>query len=134
MKILLDTHVLLWALSDSPDLSGIARAMIEDDRNEIFYSIISLWEVELKRMAHPDRMKLTGEELASYCEEAGYIRADLRKEHVFGLKNLKRKDGEPPHKDPFDRMLLSQSQVENMSFLTHDRGVAGYTGDYIVMV
>ena len=56
MKILLDTHILLWVLSNDAKLSEKARKLVENEENEIYYSIVSLWEVELKRLAHPEAM------------------------------------------------------------------------------
>ena len=56
MKILLDTHILLWTISNDIKLPEKARKLIEKEENEIYYSIVSLWEVELKRLAHPDAM------------------------------------------------------------------------------
>ena len=58
MKLLLDTHILLWALADDPHLPAKARKLIENPDNEVFYSIISPWEVEIKRMAHPKEMSI----------------------------------------------------------------------------
>ncbi len=75
MKILLDTHILLWAISNDVKLPEKARKLIENDENEIYYSIVSLWEVELKRLAHPDAMPVSAEELAEYCDQSG--NADL---------------------------------------------------------
>lgn len=72
MRILLDTHILLWALSNDRRLPGKARNLIENEENEIYYSIISLWEVEIKRLAHPDAMPVSAKELAP----GEYVRRD----------------------------------------------------------
>ena len=61
MKILLDTHILLWAISNDSKLPEMARKLIENEENEIYYSIVSLWEVELKRLAHPTAMPVSAE-------------------------------------------------------------------------
>ena len=61
MKILLDTHILLWTISNDLKLPEKARKLIENEENEIYYSIVSLWEVELKRLAHPDAMPVSAE-------------------------------------------------------------------------
>lgn len=63
MKILLDTHILLWAISNDVKLPEKERKLIENDENEIYYSIVSLWEIELKRLAHPDAMPVCAEEI-----------------------------------------------------------------------
>ena len=74
MKILLDTHILLWTISNDLKLPEKARKLIENEENEIYYSIVSLWEVELKRLAHPDAMPVSAEKLAEYCEQSGFQR------------------------------------------------------------
>ncbi len=70
MRILLDTHILLWALSNDAKLPEKARELIEDEGNEIYYSMISLWEVEIKHLAHPDMMPVSAEEISGYCRQA----------------------------------------------------------------
>ncbi len=72
MKILLDTHILLWTLSNDVKLPDKARKLIENEDNEIYYSIASLWEVEIKHLAHPDVMSVSAKEVAKYCEESGF--------------------------------------------------------------
>lgn len=126
MNILLDTHILLWTLSNDPRLPEKARKLIEDDRNEIYYSIVSLWEVQIKHLAHPDAMPVSAETLKEYCEQSGFQQILVRDRHIFALVNLKREKDAPPHKDPFDRMLICQASVENMIFITHDSLIPGY--------
>lgn len=126
MKILLDTHILLWALKNDPRLHEHAKELILDEKNTIYYSILSLWETELKRLAHPDAMSITAKELARYCAQAGYMRLSLQESHIFALENLRRKPDMPLHKDPFDRLLICQARTEGMIFLTHDALIAGY--------
>ena len=78
MNILLDTHILLWALSNDGRLSKKARELIENTENRIFYSLVSLWEVELKRLAHPDAMPICAKELSQYCEQSGYQKLSIK--------------------------------------------------------
>lgn len=134
MKILLDTHILLWALSNDVKLPGKARKLIENAENEICYSVISLWEVELKRQAHPGAMLVSAEELAEYCEQSGFQRILVREKHVYALAGLKRDKNAPSHKDPFDRMLICQASTENMMFITHDSLIPGYNEPCILAV
>ncbi len=126
MRILLDTHILLWAISNDARLPDKARKLIENEENEIYYSIVSLWETEIKRLVHPDVMPVSAEQLAAYCEESGYQRLLIREKHIFALGGLKREENAPPHKDPFDRMLICQASAENMMFVTHDSLITGY--------
>ena len=126
MKILLDTHILVWYFEDNAKLSQKARNLIEDDYNEIYYSLISVLEIEIKHTAHPDRLSLDGEKFISYCQKLGFIQAPLGVEHVLEIKNLIRKETTPPHRDPFDRLMLCQAIVEDMKFMTHDKRIAEY--------
>ena len=134
MKILLDTHILLWALSDDERLSEKARKAVENEDNEIYYSIISLWEVELKRIAHPDAMRITAKELADYCEQSGFNRISIKDKHIYALSRLTRAENAPSHKDPFDRLLICQASEENMIFLTHGSLLGWYEDPCILYV
>ena len=120
MRILLDTHMLLWALTDDPKLPQKAREIIEQDENDIYYSMISLWEVELKHLLHPLQMTVNAEVVRKYCEEARLRQLAIHEKHIFTLRTLVRPDYVKPHKDPFDRLLICQAKCENMLFLTHD--------------
>ena len=134
MKILLDTHILLWALSNDTKLSEKARELIENEENEIYYSVISLWEVEIKHLSHPDIMPISAEEIFEYCEQSGYKKITIKENHIFNMKGLKREKNIPPHKDPFDRMLICQADVEKMVFITHDSLIYGYNKSCILFV
>lgn len=134
MRLLLDTHILLWALSNDPKLSVKARKLIENDENEIYYSILSLWEVELKRIVHPDKMPISAEELAGYCNESGFHKLLLFEKHIYMLGSLQREENAPPHKDPFDRLLICQAAKENMMFVTHDPLLSAYKEPSILVV
>ncbi len=134
MNLLLDTHILLWAMTDDPRLSEKARNLIENETNCIYFSTVSVWEIAIKHANHPDNVEMTGKELVKYCEEAGYMPLEIRDKHVFALETIKRKDGAPPHNDPFDRLLLAQAKEENMSFLTHDSMITYYNEKCVVAV
>lgn len=126
MKILLDTHMLLWALTDNPRLPEKARKLIENPGNEIYYSVASLWEIEIKHLAHPDALAVTAEEVEQYCTQSGYHQLPIRPRHIFDLETLRRPEDAPPHKDPFDRLLICQASAEDMLFLTHDALLPAY--------
>jgi len=125
MKILLDTHMLLWALLDSPELPARARYLIEDANNDIYYSIVSLWEIQIKHLRHPEEMPVDVKEIEFYCEDSGFHNLPIRRVHVERLADIL----EPlnvKHKDPFDRMLISQALVDGMILLTKDKRIAQY--------
>ena len=134
MKILLDTHVLLWALNGDERLPEKARELISDEENEVYFSIISPWETEIKHLAHPEQMPLGAEELMAYCEEAGYYRLSVKEEHILYLKRLRRTEGAPSHKDPFDRIMICQAVTESMLFITHDHLLEDYNEPVIRVV
>ena len=134
MNILLDSHILIWALSDDPRLSDAARRYIMDPENCIYYSAVSLWELTLKHMMYPQEITFTSAELIAYCEEAGFAGLDLTPEDVTFLETLNRPKEAPRHKDPFDRMLICQAKAEGMIFLTHDGLLSDYNEQCVVMV
>ena len=87
MKLLLDTHILLWVLSDAAQLPQKVRRLLENEENEVYYSLASLWEIQIKYLAHPGQMSFTAEQVAGYCSESGFYRLPIREEHIFCLRN-----------------------------------------------
>lgn len=134
MKLLLDTHILLWALTDDVRLSAKARKLIEDADNDICYSVVSPWEVQIKHDLHPDKLAVNAQELAGYCEQAGFRPLPIRLQHVFGLASLEREAGAGVHKDPFDRILVCQAAAEKMLLVTHDSRIGEYTEPCVFVV
>ena len=134
MNILLDTHILIWALTNDCRLSNKARDYILDPENCVYYSVVSVWELTLKHMLYPDEIGFSGQELIAYCEEAGFLALDLSATDVLFLETLSRPESEPRHKDPFDRILIAQAKAEEMLFLTHDALLPGYHEHCIITV
>lgn len=134
MNLLLDTHILIWALNEDRRLPERARDMILDSDNAVYYSTVSIWEVSIKHVNHPENVEFTGKELAEFCREAGFLPLEIKDKHVFALETLTRMEDAPPHHDPFDRMLIAQAKVENMSFLTHDSLLPYYGEKCIIAV
>ncbi len=128
MKLLLDTHIILWALDNNPKLSLKARKLILEPANDVFCSVASFWELQIKHMLHPEIIpdpKLVFE----YCQKAKYEFLDISVPEVFELTELKQ-----IHKDPFDRLLLSQSKVLKMKLVTADRIFEAYKEDCVLLV
>ncbi len=121
MQILLDTHVVLWALVDDAALSAEARALIGDERNGVWVSAVSIWKISIKHGLARGDMPLSGKEALDYCRLAGYRWLDVRPEHAAAVEDLPR-----IHADPFDRMLVAQALTEPMKLLTHDAVIARY--------
>ncbi|MGI8907964.1 MAG: type II toxin-antitoxin system VapC family toxin [Candidatus Sumerlaeaceae bacterium] len=118
MKLLLDTHTLLWWLNDDPKLAGEARKAIASPKSEIFYSPVSIWEVSIKKAAgklkapadFPDRVK-----------DENFTELLIKSEHAWLAGLLPRH-----HDDPFDRMLVAQSKCEGFTLVTRDSWAARY--------
>ena len=134
MRILLDTHIALWAVVKSTLLTPETKTLLLSKDNEIFYSVVSIWEVSLKHAINPENMAITAAEFRSLCQSSGFIEIPVEYQHVLGLDALVQKDGCPAHKDPFDRILLSQSITEKMMFLTHDAKMTTFDSDNIISV
>ena len=134
MNLLLDTHILIWALNDDPRLPKRARKMIVDADNTIYYSSVSVWEISIKHTNHPDNVSFDAKDFVHYCQEAGFLAMDLKDKHVFSLESLRREESAPPHHDPFDRMLIAQAKSENMAFITHDSTLSYYNENCIIEV
>lgn len=121
MKLLLDTHLLIWAAVDPERLPTQASAIIESLSNELYFSAASIWEVATK--AASERLKLDPAVLRRALLDAGYNELAISGEHTARVITL-----EDHHKDPFDRILIAQAGVEGMELLTHDKTVAKYKG------
>jgi len=120
MKVLLDTHIALWAISDDDKLPANFIKIINDSENEIFYSLVSVWEVAIKHYIKPEVMPITEEQFMDNCSRSGFKQLSIRSNHILNIKSLKRNCDSPKHNDPFDRLLISQAKTDGFIFLTHD--------------
>ena len=121
MRLLLDTHLLLWAAGQPERLPAAALALLEDQRNELVFSPASLWEVAIKSGLGREDFKVDARLLRRGLLDNGYQELPISSEHAVAI------DGLPPlHKDPFDRLLVAQSMVEGILLLTTDLLVAQY--------
>ena len=132
MKLLLDTHILLWTLTNDPDLPVLARKLIGDMTNTIFFSSLSVWEVELKHEKHPLQLSVSGKELADYAMETGFYPVAMGLNEIGLLPTLERRVNAPEHHDPFDRMLICQAAANGMYFVTGDTRISEYTDPCII--
>ena len=125
MRILLDTHYLLWWLGATPELGAKAQEIISEPANLIFFSVASLWELRIKegvgKIVLPDTF---AEVLSQQSFEALSINAI----HTEALRGLPLH-----HRDPFDRMLVAQAKTERLTILTRDRAIASYDVDHILL-
>ena len=129
MKYLLDTHIILWALLDDKSLDKKVKEIILDNNNEIYYSTISTWEVEIKHLKDKN-FRLSGQQLAFLCDQNNLLNISINNKHVNNLKEIENKI----NKDPFDRMLLAQAKSENMVLITHDKKFRNYDNNHLLIV
>jgi PIN domain nuclease of toxin-antitoxin system len=123
MKLLLDTHLLLWAAGEPDRLSAKARALLDNPDHELLFSAASLWEVAIKRGLGRADFQVDARLLRRGLVDNGYSELPIVSEHVVATENL-----QPIHKDPFDRVLVAQATVEGITLLTMDSVVAQYPG------
>jgi PIN domain nuclease of toxin-antitoxin system len=123
MKLLLDTHLLLWAAGAPRRLSKQARTLIDNPDNEVLFSAASLWEVAIKRGLGREDFKVDARLLRRGLLDNGYSELPIISDHVVATESLP-----PIHKDPFDRVLVAQATVEGVTLLTIDPLVAQYPG------
>jgi PIN domain nuclease of toxin-antitoxin system len=123
MKLLLDTHLLLWAAGEPNRLSAKARSLIDSADNELLFSAASLWEVVIKRGLGRDDFQVDTRLLRRGLLDNGYGELPIVSNHIVAIESLP-----PIHKDPFDRVLVAQATVEGITLLTTDSLVAQYPG------
>lgn len=121
MKLLVDTHLLVWQATGSRRLSPRAIELLDDQENELWFSVVSLWEVVIKSSLPRGEMNVDAKELRFGLQETGYSELTVGSKHVFEVGGL-----EPRHRDPFDRLMLAQARIEGMTLLTSDRDLLAY--------
>lgn len=123
MKLLLDTHLLLWAAGEPKRLPKGVRTLLEDRDNELLFSAASLWEVVIKSGLGRKDFRVETRLLRRGLLDNGYSELPIVSDHVVAIESLP-----PIHKDPFDRVLVAQATVEGITLLTNDPVVAQYPG------
>ena len=134
MDILIDSHILLWALKGDTNIPEKAKDYILNPANRIFFSSATIWELSIKHSLHSDNIPFSGKDLLSKSLYAGFIELPVCGKYTESLETLKRNPNSPEHKDPFDRMLIAQAKYENMRFLTHDSKLPAYNEPCILYV
>ena len=121
MRLLLDTQIILWALTGSARLGAAARDLIADPANDIYVSTASIWEIAIKHALGRGDMPVSGARAAELCAAAGYRELPVAWGHAVAVETLPRL-----HADPFDRVLVAQAAAEPMRLLSRDPVVVGY--------
>jgi PIN domain nuclease of toxin-antitoxin system len=119
MKVLLDTHALLWWLSDDGRLGARARATISDPGNDVLASVVSLWEIVAKLRIGKLQADIGAVERAIIRDS--FQRLPITRPHLVALADLPRH-----HQDPFDHLLIAQAITEDAIFLSDNRNAASY--------
>lgn len=121
MRLLLDTHLLLWAIADSKRLPAAVRTLLEDESNEVYYSAASIWEIAIKASLKRKDFRVDLKLLLSTLPVMGVVELPVTAAHAAGVGNL-------PfiHRDPFDRLLIAQSIAEPLTLLTNDKILGRY--------
>lgn len=128
MNLLLDTHVALWAITDSPKLSLRARTLIQSPTAIVWVSVASVWEIAIKYALGRGDMPVSSQEAIDYFRASGYRLLAIEAEHAAAVEALP-----AHHQDPFDHLLVAQALVEPMRLMTHDPSVSCYS-DTIVKI
>lgn len=122
MNLLLDTHVALWAITDSPKLPKKARELIESPKASVWISAATIWEIAIKHSLGRGDMPISGQDALRYFRDAGYRFLPIEPEHAAAVEDLP-----AHHADPFDRILVAQALVDPMRLITRDAIVARYS-------
>ncbi len=123
MKLLLDTHLLLWAADSLERVPAGARALMADLENELLFSVVSLWEVAIKNGLNRPDFQVDARLLRRGLIDNGYVELPMSGEHAVAVDTLPR-----IHRDPFDRLLIAQAMVEGLVLLTSDVTLERYSG------
>lgn len=122
MRLLLDTHIVLWAVLEPEQLTAEARAALEDARNEVFVSAVTAWEMAIKQSLGKLTLDRPAELwLPEALEKTGFATLDVSLESALRVRALPWH-----HRDPFDRLLIAQSMTEGLTLVTRDAVLAGY--------
>jgi PIN domain nuclease of toxin-antitoxin system len=115
VRLLLDTHVLLWAAARSKRLSREARELLEDGENDAYYSAASIWEIAIKTALRRKDFRVDLPVLLATLPAMGLVELPVTAAHAAGVTTLP-----AIHRDPFDRLLIAQSLAEPLTLVTND--------------
>jgi PIN domain nuclease of toxin-antitoxin system len=128
VRHLVDTHLLLWAASEPERLSAAARAILTDEKSQLWFSVASIWEVVIKASLGRTDFDVDAHLLRRGLLESDFAELSITGPHVMAVADLP-----PLHRDPFDRILLAQARTEGLILVTGDAALARYPGDIEVV-
>lgn len=121
-RLLLDTHVLLWAVAEPAKIPETFRTRIEEAETEVLFSAASVWELAIKMQVGRIELPVSPEEIASAAVRMGFLELPVSAAHAASVRSLPLH-----HRDPFDRLLIAQALHEPARFLTADRALGRYS-------
>lgn len=122
LNLLFDAHSFIWWIDEPAKLSATALAALEDENNRLFLSDVSIWEMQIKVQLGKMKLKLSLESLIDNQQRDNKVEIlQIKTKHIISLDNLPFH-----HKDPFDRLLIAQSKVENLTIVTRDQEFPAY--------
>ena len=121
-RLLLDTHLLIWALDEYHRLPAAMRDILEDPRNEVVFSAVSIWEIAIKARLGRTNFGVRPEEIAASAVAIGFVELPLRWQAAAAVADLPLH-----HRDPFDRVIVAQAITEPLHFYTVDRKLLAYS-------
>ncbi|HLX52673.1 MAG TPA: type II toxin-antitoxin system VapC family toxin [Aquella sp.] len=125
MKLLLDTHILLWVSQDHPSLTKQTKELIINGNNDIYFSTASIWEIMIKKSTNKLNIDIKSFVVDLY--KMNIFELPIEIEHIIKLEELPNH-----HKDPFDRILIAQALAEPIKLITHDKIILKYSPDLIL--
>jgi PIN domain nuclease of toxin-antitoxin system len=129
-NFLLDTHIFIWAMEENKRLSKDLKSLLINPGNKIYVSVASFWELVIKKTSDKKKkFALNIEEIELATKAAGFEVLPIFTPHILGLVNLPLH-----HKDPFDRILISQAKIENLALITSDRKILNYDLPLVKMI
>jgi PIN domain nuclease of toxin-antitoxin system len=123
LKLLLDTHLLIWAMGEPARLGPALRDVLEDPQHTLCFSVASLWELVIKKGLGREGFEVQPSLLRRTLLDGGFVELPIETVHVLAVAQLP-----PLHRDPFDRLLLAQAEQEGLLLITADALVARYPG------
>lgn len=129
MEILLDTHTFIWAVQNDNRLPNDLKELINNRANDVFVSIASLWEIEIKHLKRPNEMPEGSKIFMNALSVSDFRLLPVHYDHIFSLGSIVE---QKIHSDPFDHLLLAVSLSEGMTFITKDSKNKEYKGVNVI--
>lgn len=124
MRLLCDTHLLIWLAENDRRLTAEARGLLDQTGTERAFSVASLWEIAIKFSLERPDFPIAPQVMRQGLIASGFVELAIDAQHAFAVVDLPRL-----HRDPFDRLLIAQARVEGLTLLTADAAVAAYGGE-----